>query len=651
MLTSVLPALLASVLLAAFAFWMYLRRELPVAGRRFLAALRAAILVLLVLLLWNPSLPSAVGGGAERTWLALDASASMNGGGDSGRTPWQRASELAGQARARGERVVLLGDPPVPVDSLQGLGASGHASVLAPLLRRAAEAGAREVRLVSDLRLADAVATQAELDRLGLGLEVEDVGTPLRSAGVADVEAPATERAGAPVTLAVSAFGTEGAAGDSATLTLDRDGTRLASWRVLLPGPGTVVRRTLDVDLPDGAGAVLWRAHVALNGDEFPDDDARTVVTEVDPSVGVVALLALAPDWESRFLLPVLNQVSGLPTRGWLRVGPDRFLPTGGGEVVSGDELRPQLGDARILVVQGPAAGAPPWLADVVSRARRVLILAGDPAATELAGVSARPAPAGEWYAAAPPPPSPLASLLSSLPVAQLPPLSDPLAPTGDGPGVPALELQRPGGGATTPALWLVDRSTRRLALGLARGFWRWAFRPGEPAEAYRRLWSGATGWLLELGEGRALAGVAPDAVVVAAGAPVTWRAPEAPGGAVEIALTRADTLVRTDTLAVESDGRALEPALPPGTWAWRARVVRPDSLAAGDRSWEGRLVSEPWTDELRPPRAALASVVAPTGSGDVGGGRPLRTSPWPFLLLLGLLSLEWIGRRRSGLR
>jgi hypothetical protein len=31
--------------------------------------------------------------------------------------------------------------------------------------------------------------------------------------------------------------------------------------------------------------------------------------------------------------------------------------------------------------------------------------------------------------------------------------------------------------------------------------------------------------------------------------------------------------------------------------------------------------------------------------------GTPLRTRPWPYLLVIGLLCGEWIGRRRSGLR
>jgi hypothetical protein len=31
--------------------------------------------------------------------------------------------------------------------------------------------------------------------------------------------------------------------------------------------------------------------------------------------------------------------------------------------------------------------------------------------------------------------------------------------------------------------------------------------------------------------------------------------------------------------------------------------------------------------------------------------GVPLRTRPWPYLLVIALLCGEWIGRRRSGLR
>ena len=33
------------------------------------------------------------------------------------------------------------------------------------------------------------------------------------------------------------------------------------------------------------------------------------------------------------------------------------------------------------------------------------------------------------------------------------------------------------------------------------------------------------------------------------------------------------------------------------------------------------------------------------------GSRRPVRTSPWPYLLILGVLCGEWTLRRRAGLR
>ena len=68
--------LAGSAAAVAYSFWTYARRELPVPGRGTLAALRAAALVLVLLLLLDPPLPGAVAGGPDR-WVLLDGSASM----------------------------------------------------------------------------------------------------------------------------------------------------------------------------------------------------------------------------------------------------------------------------------------------------------------------------------------------------------------------------------------------------------------------------------------------------------------------------------------------------------------------------------------------------------------------------------------------
>jgi hypothetical protein len=653
MVITTLPALLASVLLAAFAFWIYLRRELPISGRLALAALRAGALVLLVLLLWNPSLPArSRPGGEVQPWVALDDSRSMtaSGGEDA---PWSRALARARTAAAAGARVVTLGESRGPVPDLDSLTADAETSLLAPTLRRAAEAGVRELTVVSDLRLDDAVAVAAELSVPGLRVRIEDVGGPVVSAGIADVEAPATGRAGEAVRVAVEVFATAESAGDSARLVLTRDGAAVGSWTIELPGPGTTVRREVETSLPREAGTVLWRATVRTPGDAFEDDDGRARATEVDPASGVVAVVSLAPDWESRFLLPVLTQVTGLPTRGWLRVGPDRYLPTGGGAVVGAEALRPALEEARILVLLGLGRDAPDWVREVLRTNRRTLVLAGDPSGAAAAGVPAGPVRAGEWYATAPVPASPVAAALADLPVAELPPLGRVLPPGGAPAGQAALAVQRAGAGPTVPALVLRDEGRRRTVVALASGFWRWAFRPDAPREAYRRLWSGVAGWLLEFEEGAALAGLAPESPVVSATAPVTWRAPEAGGGRIEVTLARDGATQRTDTISVDATGRGDQPPVPEGSWTWEARVLAPDSVAGRGRTWRGVLESERWTGELRAPRADLAipDPAAAAGRATAGDGAPLRTRPWPYLLVLGLLSVEWVGRRRSGLR
>lgn len=667
MLTEVLPVLLASALLAGFALWIYTRRELPVPGRGGLAALRVAFLVLLVVLIADPALPGRAAATSATRWVLLDASRSMTAARSDGapEVPLEQALARARTLEGGGARVLVLGDPPLALEGADSLTAPQLAdraptdapSRLLPAVRRAAESGARDIVLLSDLRLDDAPTAAAELARLGVAVEVEDMGGPVRSAGIARLEAPATARAGARVEVAVEAFATESAAGDSADLVLTRDGEVEASWRVRLPAPGGTVRRSAEVTLPDRAGAVRFLARVDVAGDGFSDDDERSRVTEVDPSTGVVALVALVPDWEPRFLLPALGAVTGLPTRGWLRVGEDRYLPMEGGAAVPASELASVVADAALVVFSGRDRDEPSWVAPMAASARRVISLARDESGAAAAGVGAGPARPGEWYVASPPPPSALTASLAGVAAGSLPPLTHVLPVVPDQPGVPALLLRGPGGQAPVPAMVLVEAGgdDRREAVALASGFWRWAFREGEPREAYRSLWSAVAGWLLALDDGRGVAGVTPAAPVVAADRPVSWRAPVARGGQVELTVQLADSTERVDTLDVAATGDATGPSLPAGRHAWRARLVTPDTAEVSERVWQGTLIAERWTGELLPARLEPGALAVESSGGVAGSavasGIPLRTRPWPYLVLLALLALEWIGRRRRGLR
>ncbi|MGD8320203.1 MAG: hypothetical protein PVJ02_07110, partial [Gemmatimonadota bacterium] len=140
MIRALLFLLLAGAL-GAYAFWVYLRAELPVGGRRLLALLRTAVLLLVLALLFDVRLPWASPPGARGRWALLDASLSM-GAGDGG--AWREASERARALASEGWTVVPFGqgvasdDPSTPEQI--------HTD-LAPALTRATEAGVGEVRV------------------------------------------------------------------------------------------------------------------------------------------------------------------------------------------------------------------------------------------------------------------------------------------------------------------------------------------------------------------------------------------------------------------------------------------------------------------------------------------------------------------------
>ena len=127
-----------------FATWIYVRRELPIPGWRLLGAIRASILMLVLLLLWDPRLPGGPpSGAADGSWVLLDASASMSAGAEATVSEvganWVSALERAGELAEAGARVLLFGETPqfVPFDSLETLVPLASASRLAPALARA----------------------------------------------------------------------------------------------------------------------------------------------------------------------------------------------------------------------------------------------------------------------------------------------------------------------------------------------------------------------------------------------------------------------------------------------------------------------------------------------------------------------------------
>ena len=183
----------------------------------------------------------------------------------------------------------------------------------------------------------------------------------------------------------------------------------------------------------------------------------------------------------------------------------------------------------------------------------------------------------------------------------------------------------------------------------LASGFWRWAFREGPDREAYRRLWAGVAGWLLATVPQDGTTGVRPSKRVWSSREPMEWRAPGSIGEAVGLTLTRGDSVVLDTTVVVDGAGLARTRPLPVAEYSYRTSRVG-DEGAIGS----GRIESEGFSLELlrRPADISTAAAGEDEGRQTRGAlGPPLRTHPGPYLLILVLLSAEWIGRRRGGLR
>ena len=641
------------MLLAAgcsFAFWVYRRRELPVAGRGLLATGRALAISLVLLLIWNPRLPAAGGAGSgDAPTVLLDGSLSMGARAPDGESAWVRAVREVRRIADPDGPVLVFGAAVTATTAGQlGDRAPAHASSrLLPALRAAAESGAREVTVVSDGRLTD--ADFGALPAVpGLQARLHAVDAAVANAGVAAFVLPARAERGAALAAEIAVFGAVPPAASPARVEVREEGRLVASTPVDIPPPGQVARTPVDLPAPATEGLVRYTAAVLLDGDGFPDDDQRVRYVRVAPPQAGLVLVSLRPDWEPRYLLPVLEDVTGLPARGYLRIAGSRYLPLGrgeeAGEEVTEEGLRALVAGADMVVLHGVDARAPGWLRDVALGAPRLLIFPADRAGASLGGVEVAGGVQGEWYVVADLPASPLAGELVGLDLRSLPPLTA-LHPVAGESEIAALQVRLGGRGPGEAALVLAATGGRRRAVSLAAGFWRWAARDGVPGRAYRSLWAGVANWLFA-GERLAAAPPGPAERVAARATPVTWEAPGLAGGELGLRVTRDGEVVFDSTVAVDSTETFVTPPLDPGLYDFVVLATSTTEEAGG------RFDIERYSDDLRlPVLSDVASGAPAAATGLAGDGRPLRTHPAPFLLILAVLCGEWIGRRRQGLR
>lgn len=637
--------LIVAGLMVGYTVWVYRNVELAVRGVRLLAWVRAITLVLIAALLFDLQVRDTDASGAPDRWVLLDASLSMSAGGDDPSAPWPRALTRAQELADEGWRVVTFGD---------GLGSEGvpragpldTRTLLAPALERAAESGSREVLVLSDTRFGDAVAVRGAVATLPIRVDFEVFGVDLVNAGISRFDVTDVPHPGQPATAEIEVHGAPGP--DSLTLELREEERLVGSWRVATPPAG--LRRRVDVELPspEVEGRVRYTAAIALPGDGFPTDDTAVAYATVGHEEGALVLVSLRPDWEPRFLLPVLGEVTGLPARGFLRVGADRFVTMGRavdrGARVDSAAVRAAAADAALLVVHGLDVDADEWARGIARRAGRALLWVRDVEGAELVGVGVRPPDSGEWYASSDIPASPLAGDLAGLQLLGLPPLTGVLTLQSPVPGTVPLRVQLRGAGPGQAALHLGSSGGARRVVVLASGFWRWAVREGAARDAYRSLWSGVAGWLLA-DPGPAGAEVRPAVWVIDRDAVVEWRVPGDSADVIQLTVLKGDSAV-SDTAVAGGASLSTGP-YPPGTYRFSAES------ADGSPVGEGRFDVQAATAEMaHAPRPPSVDGGASAADGPwTGAARPLRTSPWPYLLVIVLLCAEWVGRRRIGLR
>jgi hypothetical protein len=596
-----MPVLLITTLAVALAAWTYFRLEAPASRAWIPMALRAVAWSAIGTLLLNPG----CAGPADRRppLVLLDGSLSMS------TTPggWQAAVD---SAHVLGE-VRWFGDARPASDSLPHRGRSE----LTPALAAAAASG-RRVLVVTDGALDDSPSVPADLLRAS-GVTV--LAHPAhRDFAVTQVVAPGRITSGDTLRVIAEVRLSGDGPRDSAAVELSL-GSRVLARRFVRLAPGAAVPVAFAVGtrgLPPGTQFV--RVSLVGGPDAEPRDDSRLAALEVASTPGVV-VLANPGDWDARFLYRTLREVAELPVKGFVRLDADRWRAMDDLKEVSGDAVLTAVRGADLLVVRGASAGL-----DAGTRARGVL-----------RWPEGEDGDSGDWYVT-PGAASPIAMAFLGVATDSLPPATGavPLAAaTGDWVGASAQRGRR---GAARPVLVGRQEGRRRtLTIGI-EGLWRWEFRGGPSAQAYRAMVAAAVAWLLASPDsGGAAAHVVRG--VVEQGMPLMFARTDDSTAALPVTLD-GPAGSQTDTLRFGGDGLAAL-WLGPGTYRYRFGGRGGAGLAAVD-TWSREWLSRPVTVAGRPIPA-----------GGPGERRSARDLPWLYLLVLLALAGEWLARRRLGFR
>ena len=694
----------ASLAFVALALWAYSFRLPPLAVnvRRSLVALRIAVLVALVWLLALPVLERARASAGARVVVLEDRSLSMQrpekpGGGTRAEAAARALKELRGalrgraQVEVRGFAATLLADSAADAGER---GASAPGEALAALARLPVDRRPDGVILLSDGAVNagdDPVATAR-----ALGVPVHTLLVGERAGidrGIAGVEASSEARVGEATPVRVRIVSDE-ERGTPIVVKLEDGDRELARTTVPAPGPGAEATAELSV-VPGKPGLALWTARVApLERDASPGDDAHGVAVPVAPGKLGVLILTAGLNWDLAFVRRALAHDSTLDL-------DTRVRDAGGGwrgleRARAGSLSAADLGNKSVVVLDGlagadlgPALDAA--LASFVRNGGGLLLLSGgEPGAARFArgrlGAGLQFAGGASFGAQAAPEPQPLAMELlawdddparGARAWHDAAPLRD-VAPLAPGGADRVLIAGRDGGSP----LWVARAIGRGQALLVnGSGLWRWSLAGNDDlaGERGRRLWRKTLRWLAEPVQGEPLR-VTPERRLVAGGEPVRLdavlqdsRFQPVSGADVRGELSGPDGRSRAIAFAPGGAGAytANLPSPGPGRWQVTVRATRGGRELGRARN---EFVVDRWTLEAlraQPDSAAMAAIAAASG-GRTGRAaeaaewaraldphalvRPQRDSvrlwesPWLFALVVGMLSAEWMWRRRRGL-
>ena len=604
-----LLALGAGLLVAALS---YARLRAPsVARRAGLAALRATAVALAVALMLDAPLgPSKPVSPA----VFVDASLSM---GRDGAPLWRAALD---SARAiGGDSIWMFGDTirAGSGDAPTGGGGADAATHVRPVVERTMATG-RPAVVITDGEVQDSSA----LDGLASGSRLIVLGRPPKpDAALVAMEAPRAAVDGDSIAARVTiGAGAQGARPGAVMLAMDDQ--PLGRWPLDAMSPWSERQLELrvkasGVGAPSGErGARVLRAIVSTPDDAEPRNDTLAAAIEISRAASAV-FVSTSPDQDARFAIAVLRGALALPTRGFLRIAPGMWRQEGTLAPTTEAEVRRALRDAPVAIIHGDSMiFGPPQQATLGPLALMVPAEGDD----------------GEWYPTATPV-SPLSGALAAIPLDSLPPISAGTAAAGEWTGLEA----RRGREATRRAIVVGRDTPRRLVTVTGSGFWRWRFRGGASADAYAALWGGIFDWLAAERSDRR--GAVPDDGAVRAGQPIRWRRGSSADSVVRVAIQRRGA-PRADTLQLRFvSGIAVVETRPlsPGVY---------DVTVPNGRTTLAVNVSA----ELLPDRPRLAS--GGVGRrGRTADSRGTRNIGWLYAIAIGLLCVEWVLRRRAGLR